>query len=1836
MSSLITNFNVPPYFDDYEEAKNYYRILFRPSVAVQARELTQIQTIQQKQIERIGNYIFKGGSYLQENNPPIATQLPNLQFVRVLNKFISNTSLSVTDIPQDYLLVGQTSGARATVITAKVGAEEQYPDTNRFYVAYLATPDNNAKTFASNEIIKIYNSSQNKFGTINEANLFDSIRTITSTQLIATTGAGFGLRIESGIVYQKGFFQKIEDTVVIVRDYDQTVTNLVVGFETLEEIITENNDSSLTDNALGYSNENAPGAHRLKLTPVPVVRNRTEIKDDDTFFSVFEFSNISNRLVLNNAEDPLNRLGEILNNRTYEESGDYVVKEFVTDTIKSSNPNNFIYIVSSGIGYVRGKRIQYDDSNGAEVEKALTTAEAQQEIVTANYGNYIIVQEVSGTLNFSDFVTVDIYDTASTAITRKLVSGLTPLGAKIGTAKVKAILFNEGDAGLPTATYRLYISNIVMNTGKSFTNDAKAFYLVSANNGNLGNFFADIVLDNNTSRAILVDTNKNSLVFPFSKSAIKTLRSDNGTANYTEFKFRATSISSLAADGTIQVTVPVAATGGIEKLDYSISTLTDSAEKDFVVTLTANATTANIPNKTLSVSTGSAVAIGTGLLSVFTNGEFIAIKNGALATDYKRIISCTDTQLTLDSNPSFTNTVATFSKHFPAGYNLPLSSNFDGTRNITVTSDTTFTVNIGWGIEYPQGTNPSPAVVQYRMLRTQATQARKEIRKDRYVKLWANTASNGSWNLGIPDVLKVKSVYASTSYNTTPANDITSYFTFDSGQKPDQYDHATLILKPQYKNYFSESGRNNYLITVVLDHFEPILTNGVGFFSIDSYPIDDVNLSNISAIQTAEIPFFNYEGNTINLRDAVDFRPHKIRTADSVTSLASATINPATSSNYVSGSSKYLLEPDSNFQADIEYYLGRKDLITLNIAGALNVVKGTPSENPKIPQNTSDTMILAVADVPPYPTLTPEEAALVGRPNDAIKTEIYTNRVYTMRDIGVLDERIQNLEYYTSLAALELAAKDLAILDENKANRFKNGIFVDPMTSYDFHETNDIEYSFTLDQDSSYGRSPFKQKEIELEFDTTNSTGVQKTGSRLTRPYTEELFIFQPFATKFRNNAQDFWSWNGNLDLYPGFDVNRTVQQGTQVDFQFRIFIASRTVSFVATGLKPNTRVYPYFDDVAVSVHCAPARVNTQLGATLDAAIQEANRRGRPEDALVRTANFGQPLVTDSNGTLLGMFRIPADTFRVGDRRFSVLDVDNLELGADAALTQATATFTGFNVGVTTVPPPPPPRPRVWRGTNVGWFFGRIDPLAQSFFIEAQQGQSGVFITKLDLFFKKKDPNLGFEVVLVGMNNGYPDYSDVKGKARVENSQIFVSDNASVPTTVKFNFPVFLTSNKSYAFYVAPDGNSPEFQMWVSEVGDFDIVTRAQVFQNPYSGDLFRSSNAETWVAIPTEDVKFNLYVANFQVGSGTVYFQNEADDFITVNNLSVVNGAKPIEVNHEVYKIVSAGNPTIVAGYADREAYIQKIGSDNTIILNNSKGAFRASDVIGIFDPPQQGNSSQCNTSTLIATATIQSVDSVPMHALVPKILADIPAGTTIDYFFKGATNTAVVETAYTDVVSNQTKEITDFERAIYSSSKEDELAIAKTLVIKAVMTNSNKYVSPIIDLTSKSVIAIENDINNDSTNEDTRYGNAIAKYVSKPVVLADRQDAEDFVLYLTGYRPINTDILVYAKFLSSEDPSSLDSKVWTKLTLQNPSLVSSTVNNLDFKEYVYGLPTTAPSNYAAFKPAGFTERVRYQDSSGAIYFTFKSFIIKIVLLSSNKINVPKVKDIRGIALQL
>ena len=133
-----TDFNVSPYHDDFSESKNFHRILFRPAFAVQARELTQSQTITQNQIEKMGDHLFKSGAMILPGQLSIDT---NYYAVK-----LSSKSVSSLDTYLNTTMTGGTSGLVATVV--KVSATD-VTDPDTLFVKYTKTGTNNTATVFS-------------------------------------------------------------------------------------------------------------------------------------------------------------------------------------------------------------------------------------------------------------------------------------------------------------------------------------------------------------------------------------------------------------------------------------------------------------------------------------------------------------------------------------------------------------------------------------------------------------------------------------------------------------------------------------------------------------------------------------------------------------------------------------------------------------------------------------------------------------------------------------------------------------------------------------------------------------------------------------------------------------------------------------------------------------------------------------------------------------------------------------------------------------------------------------------------------------------------------------------------------------------------------------------------------------------------------------------------------------------------------------------------------------------------------------------------------------------------------------------------------------------------------------------------------------------------------------------------------------------------------------------------------------------------------------------------------------------------------------------------------
>lgn len=542
--------------------------------------------------------------------------------------------------------------------------------------------------------------------------------------------------------------------------------------------------------------------------------------------------------------------------------------------------------------------------------------------------------------------------------------------------------------------------------------------------------------------------------------------------------------------------------------------------------------------------------------------------------------------------------------------------------------------------------------------------------------------------------------------------------------------------------------------------------------------------------------------------------------------------------------------------------------------------------------------------------------------------------------------------------------------------------------------------------------------------------------------------------------------------------------------------------------------------------------------------------------------------------------------------------------------------------------------------------------IAQTFTIPniSTTGIPGIYITQIGVYFEKKHDTLGATCYLTESVGGYPYGTNHLAKAYLPASSITTSSDSSSETIFVFDTPVFCNSGMTYSFIIEPESNNPDYRLWISTVGLTDKLTGKSITSNPYSGSMF-ISNDISWTPADNSDVKFKLYRARFSNQTGTAVFRNNKRDYLTITGLTKANNYVTISVGDLVYSANSSNtsqfltsNNTIypfgTVSYVDEAA--------NTIYIDNTNGLFSNTTFknIRIFRTSNPSNTSLIASNTLIANATIYTVDDIAYHGIIPKFTTSTPTHTLLNYRYYGTSNSNTKDVLSTSPTTEQLFEFRDYERVLRSYSNEvaANTYTSGTSTFNVNFVTNNYYLSPAVRLDTKAINLIKNDINNDTTNEQYRYGNTRSKYISKVITL--NQVAEDLQVYITGYRPYGSDIVVWGKFINSESDTDLfDNKLWTQLTNTNETsgLYSSPKDLTDFKEYKFGVSNTATYSQSSYAdPIGNTSlgvaigTLTYTDGKGVVHRGFNQFAIKIDLVSDNPVLYPMMRDIRAIALQV
>lgn len=476
------------YNDDFKDSDHYHRILFNNGRALQARELTQLQTIIQTELSRVGAFIFKEGSVFNTSYGSLQSGTNAVDFVKV-NSLPTNSNS----------LLGQTvtnaAGLSATIKTV-IPAADGDPDT--IFVRYI-----DSNNVAQADTTKAAKFSPSDVLTYSTGSL--TVQT-TNTSINPATGRGSLLEVPSFSTFVAGHIVMVEAQSLVISKYTRAPT-AVVGFKLEEKVITSSDEIALFDNSGTTPNLTSPGADRYQILMTLI--KEEDVQSGETFYPVYDIIQGRARAI-KNRDNVLNEMGVILNSRTSSISGDFIERNNQYGTfdlhVEDDSDGDFLkYRIAGGVAFVGGNRNERTKSTTLRVKKPRSDPqnifENEPEFVSANYGNYFLADSIHGLIgNITNFPEVELF------------AGDTRTGGIIGEARIRNI--DEFDN-----KYRIHVFDVEMDsdgTGTPFR-ISQTRSLGTATTG-----VAELIRDKK-GQFDIQDPFQNSFMFPLARQRANTI-----------------------------------------------------------------------------------------------------------------------------------------------------------------------------------------------------------------------------------------------------------------------------------------------------------------------------------------------------------------------------------------------------------------------------------------------------------------------------------------------------------------------------------------------------------------------------------------------------------------------------------------------------------------------------------------------------------------------------------------------------------------------------------------------------------------------------------------------------------------------------------------------------------------------------------------------------------------------------------------------------------------------------------------------------------------------------------------------------------------------------------------------------------------------------------------------------------------------------------------------------------------------------------------------------------------------------------------------------------------
>lgn len=1573
----ITTYSDTPYNDDFATTdKNYLRILFRPGRSVQARELNQLQSNLQDQIDKFGRHIFKDGDRVLGG---YTTYNPNINSVP-----ITFTGAQLATSEQLELLNNITVYKNGTDLSAKVLKVVPFIGANsatyyRLYLSYSGTEDGDTlNTFAEGDVLKLGTDEEDvEIGnqTITADNTIASVATLTNS--LESPGYYGGFSQDEGVFFIKGSFVYTDKQLFFYKKaLSSTQLSGRCVFDIEESIITYLDDTSLLDNATGSPNENAPGADRYKvslnLNFIPT--SSTTIVESQQQISLLE---IKNDGVITPVRTQYSELAKSLAKRTEEESGDYTINPFKLDIreyyndeagnrgrytpsqIKEITGNTgwsdgeaitygekrYVIAVEPSTAYIQGYRVELQDKQELIVEKG---RESSDLVTKTDYK----LQATRPTTFIEGSVLRDDATATSTAQIANLVFRpdyryhfvSTITGASIGSCRIHSIQntgnYNAGSASTypssSQATQRLYVYDIELNSG----------YTISDAQG--------LILENGTST---------------STTALLTLWNSDGFSLFGDSnESRVSLIYDLSYDAVSEIT-----------------NVSHTVQQRF------NILSASVVGSTVTLTTsGSSTFIS-------TNPEDYAVIQSGLRT-------WDDT------------TGETFVK------NVVIAS---GAQSVTLT----LTTATGVAITASDLTVFCPVQIGATLrTKTQTTGVSKTFSSTRLMR-------GMSFVLNNTDVYAIESI--THSLIDSGATDIKDEFILDDGQRATHYDYGTVKYKGNrsialgdlivtYSYYTHGTGTyfapNSYPVSLqdiprfggarlsnALD-FRPSVTDTVTSAMVypnsivecdfdyylprkDIVVIDRNGLAKIISGSAAENPISPTKpNNSILLYDI--YKPGYVYNLNDIV------VTNIDQRRYTMKDIRGLEDRIKN----LEYYAALTSLESdaagrqlQDDNGATRYKNGIFTDSfvgHGVGDTTNDGYRIAI-----------DRTEAVARPMYLSENSRWSY-THPTSDLTVGDQ----LQYAATKAQTTWNGEELETTTLSHSGKRKNAIVLDfiekelinqPYAS-DHISVNPYDVptwfgNLELSPSSDEWKDITYVPDIVINVEGNNDALLNRIASEPNLLGTEwgeweNVWGFRRIRRGFFRRPRTVrWQRtrlqrDGRFINVLGLQQRQGIQTSLVENFEretineetlnvtFIPFIRSRKIYFKGEFLKPNTQFYVYFDDINVTEYSNQVTEGNfvQFGGSVAS-------NGGTDVTLYNgqtTSGGSHVITTDASGRVYGSIIIPNNDslrFRCGTRNIRLTDSSTnnkiLELSSADATYYAQGILETRQRTVVSTRVLSLDQSRVTDNREV--LLRRVrrrDPIAQTFMIGNEP--TGVFISSVDIFFQSIDPNIPIELSIVTVENGIPtqDVIPFSTVAKYPSEVTVDSTRAQSATNFMFDVPVYLEAGTEYAIRLI--SNSARWRAYIATVGGDNLVAvgarSEKITKNVNLGVLLKSQNASTWTPDQNSDLKFKLNRADFTTDTKTSVFTGLCPSHGGVTYIDVVDGSSGYITGAPTVTITGDGSG------ATAKAYIGEGGTIESVEILTRGSGYTSAPTIEFSDPdPISIGSSQVditnNTITIL-----------------------------------------------------------------------------------------------------------------------------------------------------------------------------------------------------------------------------------------------------------------------------